>query len=106
MWFRDAQPILHLTFPQISTIGDVMSKSLPDRLSSGANLPDCQKIALRLGCTIEHTGEIRFSHSMVKNSVRVNGRRKGGAPRALTVWLNRILYLASLRNAENPARAA
>ena len=70
-----------------------MSKSFPDRLASGTNLPDRQKIAMRLGCTVEQvhkTGEIWFSHSMVKNSVRVNSRRKGGAPRALTVWLNRI----------------
>jgi len=70
-----------------------MLKNCPNRFSVGGNLTNCQKDARKLGCAVEavdRTGEIRFSHPSIPQSVRVDSRRKD-APRQLTRWLNRVV---------------
>lgn len=77
-----------------------MSKNCRYRFSSGINLTSCEKDARLLGCTIEAvagTGEIRFSHPSVAQSVRVDSRRKD-APRQLTAWLSRVLGRSAMGN--------
>ena len=73
-----------------------MLKSHRTRCVRGVNLADCERIARQLGCDVQPvngTGEIRFSHSTIPNSVRVDRRRKD-APRALTTWLNHLPPIA------------
>lgn len=72
-----------------------MSKN--NRIPAGGNLADREKDARKLGCIVgpvAGTGEIRFQHPMIAESVRVDGRRKD-APRQLTCWLNKLARVLS-----------
>jgi hypothetical protein len=74
-----------------------MSRNNRTRIPAGGNLVDCWRDAEKLGCTVgpvAGTGEIRFEHPIIPESVRVDGRRKD-APRRLTCWLNKLIRALS-----------
>lgn len=69
-----------------------MTDSRLGPVACGLNLLTYQQIARALGCCVEpvrRTGELRFRHPALAQTVRVNGRRKD-ASRALSAWLNRV----------------
>lgn len=66
-------------------------------VSHGTNLRGLIRRAPLFGIEVSpvrRTGELRFSHPSLHNTVRVNGRRKD-APRALTAYFATVEQLAA-----------
>jgi hypothetical protein len=62
-------------------------------ISHGCNLLQALRAARELGCIVvdvNRTGEVRVSHHLFSDSVRVDRRRKD-APRQLTRFLQRVV---------------
>ena len=67
-------------------------------MNHGTNLQSVIRRASATGiqvCNVRRTGELRFSHPSLQNTVRVNGRRKD-APRALTSYFAEVEQLVEV----------
>lgn len=63
------------------------------KIATGMNLRPALKLARKLDCRVEpvrRTGELRVSHPAVDERVVLN-RRRDSSPRALTVFLKKVL---------------
>ena len=71
-------------------------------MNHGINLLGLIRRAPAMGiqvCNVRRTGELRFSHPRLQNTVRVNGRRKD-APRALTSYFVEVEHLVEVESAK------